>query len=516
MVRMDKKTIEPGQSRLVENTVSLTVSGIFSVVFTLTQLGLLSRFMGGEEFGLFIALRGLHILLATLILLGLPQVLMRFIPSYQGRGMRKKAYLLFLTSTGIVLFLGALLYSSADLWKGWIPSRLTESLISRDIIFWLTLASITLGLKLLLYGAFKGLRVMSAQMVLELSCLGLFTAYIFFTRNSLSAVSLFRALFVINFLVCLTGFPFYISLSKRLIGKEIIKKDNIILPKLFPYWGNCLLLSLVALAFTDIDRFAMSSMLPVAMISVFHIASRINMFLKRFLGFPIIALQPEVTRIYEEGRWGEFKRKIVLFTKGTFVASLLMVAIVAITGRDVILLIAGAGYGDAYTILLILLPTVPVAAFIAPLLVTMKGLHYIKWALLCDLIWMIVYFGGFPIFVSLLGLKGMAVAQLAASIAQMLSAVLIARKKGFYGGIGKGVIRVIVIVAIIIPAGISAATLWGLWVSLLSIAVFPFLCRFVFGQSGLFKPDDVEQIFSLIKFRWGKRIAGWFFQSEIV
>ena len=510
MVEMDKESLGLGRSRLVENTLSLVVSGIFSVVLTLTQLGILSRFLEGEIFGLFIALRGFHILLATLILVGLPQVLMRFLPSYQGRGLRKKASFLFLASTGIVLLLGAFLYAGSDLWKEWIPERLEELLVSEDIIFWLTLASVSLALKLLLYGGFKGLRIMSAQMVLELSYLGLFTVYIFFTRNSLGIVPLFRALFVLNSLVCLVGYPAYFRLSKRLIGEKEIEREIVVSPSFSSYWGNCVILSFVALAFTDIDRFLMSSMLPVAMISVFHIGSRINILLKRFLGFPLLALQPEVTRIYEEGRWEELKEKLLIFTKGNFVASLLLITVVAVTGSDIIMLISGAGYERAYIVLLILLPTVSIAAFIAPLLVTMRGLHYIKWALLCDLVWMIVYFGGFPFFVSHLGLKGMAIAQLIASLAQMICAVLIAKKNGFYGGLGKRVYRVILIISAIIPVGILAANLWGFWVSILSFAVFPFFCRFVFGKFGLFDPLETEQILNLIKFRQGRRIAGWF------
>ncbi|MCD6378828.1 oligosaccharide flippase family protein [bacterium] len=507
---MDKEPLGFGRSRLVENTVSLVISGIFGVVLTLTQLSILSRFLEGEIFGLFIALRGFNVLLATLILMGLPQVLMRFLPSYQGREQRRKALSLFLTSIGVVLFLGGFLYAGSGMWREWIPDRLSELFISDDIIFWITLASISLAFKLLLYGGFKGLRVMSAQMILELSSLVLFTGYIFFTRNSLAVIPLFRALFVINSLVCLSGYPAYFRLSKRLIGEREISRGNIILPSFLSYWVNCVILGLVALAFTDIDRFVMSSMLPVATISVFHIGSRINVLVKRFLGFPILALQPEVTRIYEEGRWGELKGKILLFTKGTFVASLLLIAVVAVTGRDIIMLISGAGYEKAYIVLLILLPTVPIAAFIAPLLVTMKGLHYIKWALLCDLIWMIIYFGGFPFFVSYLGLPGMAIAQLFASLIQMIGAVLIARKKGFYGGLGNHVFRAILIVVVITPVGILAANIWGLWVSVLSFAVFPFLCRFVFRKIGLFEPSDVEQILDLIKFRHGKRIAGWF------
>ena len=121
-----------------------------------------------------------------------------------------------------------------------------------------------------------------------------------------------------------------------------------------------------ALAFTDVDRFVMSSVLPMAAISLFHVASRVDALLKRFLALPVLAAQPEITRVYEEGRWTDIASRITLFTKGMVVAALFCTALFAVIGRDIIVLLSGGAYAAAYRVFLVLLPTVPVAAVVLP------------------------------------------------------------------------------------------------------------------------------------------------------
>lgn len=513
MVAMGEKAIKRGNSRLVENTIALALAGLFSLVFTLIQLGTLSRFLNESVFGAFIALRGFHLLLATILLVGLPQVLVRFLPSYKERGDSRKALLLFTGSAVIVIALGVLFYTLSGVWSGWMPGGLKNHLGEGEVIMWIALSSISLALKLLLYGGFNGLRLMRLQTVLELVYLGLFTLYILLLRNTLGIMPLFKAIFWLNLFVCAVGYPVYFVISGRMIEERTRRPAETVIPSLGSYWGFCLLLSLVALAFTDLDRFLMSSMLPVAAISLFHVASRVNFLIKRFLGFPIIALQPEITRVYEEGRWDELKDRIRLFTRVTFIASLLFASIAAITGRHVITVISGAGYSQAYRVLLVLLPTVPVAAFIAPLLVTMKGLHYIKWAFLCDLAWMVVYFGSFPLFVDLLGITGMAVAQLLGSAAQMSMAVKLSKREGFYGGLGVGVYKVLILLAVTVPVGILFTNFGGIWASGASILLFPFICRVTFGKLGLFDREEVSRIMDMIDIEAGRKIAGWFLMA---
>ncbi len=511
---MAAKALVNGRSKIVENTVSLTVSGAAGLIFTVIQLGVLSRSLSEDYFGLFVALRGFSLLVSAVMLVGLPQVLIRYLPSYQSRGIQWRALFLFVVSTFAVLALGLILYIGIDLWRGWIPESLS-SLFMGTVTPWILLASVTLALKLLLYGGFSGLREMRMQMFLEPLYLCAFTLYIFVNRSDLTVLRLFQIIFLFNGIVFCFGLPIFIFLARRLIGEEESeRRDRVVMPSFFPYWSGAIVLSFVALAFTDVDRFVMSSVLPVSAISIFHVASRINGLLKRFLGMPVVAAQPEITRVYEQGRGGELAGKISLFTKGIFVASILSAGLVAVIGRDVIAILSGPLYRDAYHILLVLLPTVPISAIVAPLVVTMRSLHFMHWAVLCDFVWMAGYFGTFSFFVSLWGVVGMGVAQAAATVIQMVVAIALARREGFYGGFAPRLAKVLIVVVVAVPFGLVITWRLGMAASIACIVLFPVACKFVVRALGLFDDGEKRQIVGLVPGRPGRRLATWLLSME--
>jgi len=345
------------RSKIAENTIFLTLSGGASVVFTLVQLAILSRFLGGDDFGLFVTLRGFSLLLGTVILLGLPQVLVRFLPTFEARNDPGRTVLVFFVSTAVVIALGVGLCFTSRFWMRLMPAGLHDLVTAPGLVAYLALSSVTLALKMLLFGGFNGLREMRMQMLLELVYLAFFTAYMIVERERLSVDMLFAAMFVINGGVFAAGVPVFVRLARRLAVSGPPSGEGVIVPNLFAYWGGSISLSIVALAFTDVDRFVMSSVLPMAAISLFHVASRVDVLLKRFLGLPIIAAQPEITRIYEEGRWKDIAGRIGLFTKGTVVAALFCSVLFAVIGRDVIVVLSGSTYAASYRILLILLPS---------------------------------------------------------------------------------------------------------------------------------------------------------------
>lgn len=511
---MAEKALVNDKSKIAENTVSLVVSGAAGLVFTVIQLGMLSRSLTEEHFGLFVALRGFSLLLSTIVLFGAPQVLIRYLPSYQSRGKQWRALFLFGVSTCTVLALGAILYAGRDLWRGWIPEGL-GSLLPGTIILWMLLASITLALKLLLYGGFSGLREMRMQMFLEPLYLCALTVYIFIARDTLTVRRLFQVIFLFNGIVFCVGLPVFIVLVHRLIGAGGAGgRAGVVTPAFVPYWGGAIALSFVALAFTDVDRFVMSSVLPVSAISLFHVASRINGLLKRFLGMPVIAAQPEITRVHEQGRGGELTGKIGLFTKGIFTASILSAALVAVVGDDLLGVLSGPAYRDAYRILLVLLPTVPIAGVAAPLLITMRSLHFMHWAVLCDFIWMAGYFGTFPLFVSWWGVVGMGVAQIAATVIQLIVAVSLARREGFYGGFAPSLLRLLIVVAVAVPIGMLITWRLGTAASIACIVLFPLACKVVVQAIRVFAEGEKRQIVGLVPGRPGRRLGAWLLSME--
>ena len=516
MARVAEETVERGESRIAENTVALAVAGALQMIFTLVQLGVLSRNLGGERFGLYVALRGFSLLLTTAILVGFPQVLIRYLPSFQRRGRRGSATGWFFLFSSTVIILGTVLLTSAPRWTGIMPDSLFASDLSGDTVRWMILASVALGLKLVLYGGFSGLREMRMQMIFELAFQILFTVLILLWHSRLDVALLFKALFALNALVWAAGVPVYMVIVRKSFfrGEESAAK-GIVLPSPAGYWGSALALSYAALAFSDVDRFLMSSLLPVAAISVYHVASRINQLIKRFLGFPVVALQPELTRIYEEGRWDDLSGWIGLFTKASVIVALTLVAVAAATGGEMISLISGSEYPGAYMLLLVLLPTVPAAAFIAPLTATMRALHYMKWAVVCDLSWMVVYFAGLFILVPRAGLIGTAMAQLAASAVQVAVAVFLARREGLYPKTGgMAMLRSLAVSSLFAGAGAAACAVWGLPAAAACILLAPFLLRFAARKLSLFEPGEARTLVEMLHGRPGSGLVRWALSLE--
>jgi O-antigen/teichoic acid export membrane protein len=504
-----RKERQVTRSKIAENTIFLTASGVASVLFTLVQLSVLSRFLSENDFGLFVTLRGFSLLLGTVILLGLPQVLVRFFPTFEARRDRGRALAIFFFSSAVVIVLGTGLYFTSGLWERIMPAGLRGLVTSGALLGWLALSSATLALKMLLYGGFTGFREMRLQMIFEVVYLAAFTSYMVVVRDRLTVELLFTAMFVLNLVVFAAGIPALVSRSRRSAFGAGAAPDGVVVPNLFSYWAGSFCLSIVALAFTDVDRFVMSSVLPMAAISLFHVASRVDVLLKRFLGLPILAAQPEITRVYEEGRWDDIAGRIGLFTKGLVAAALVCTAFFAVIGRDVIVLLSGKTYADSYRILLILLPTVPLAAVSAPLMATMRSLHFMKWAVACDFLWMAGYFGTFFLFVRAMGVEGMAVAQVLASIVQMTAAVLLARRGGFFGGIGARTGRLFVAVVAVAACGMFATWRVHLYASIVFIAAAPFIARVLIARLRIFEPDEKTQIVDLVKIDAGRRLAAW-------
>ncbi len=498
------------RSKIAENTIFLTVGGAASVVFTLVQLSILSRSMSENDFGLFVALRGFSLLLGTVMLVGLPQVLVRFLPSYQARCAPRRALAVFFASTAVVIVIGALLYATSGAWEGIIPARMRGLMPSSAVMPWLVLSSITLALKLLLYGGFNGLREMKFQTVFECGFLAVFTAYIISARSRLEVGPLFEVMFIANGVLFLAGIPVYARHVSRLMRGEVQTAScEVVLPSLATYWVGSIALSVVALAFSDVDRFVMSSVLPMAAVSLFHVASRVDVLIKRFLGLPILAAQPEITRVYEEGRWGDIAGRIGLFTKGLLIAALFCVSLFAVIGKAVIVVLSGKAYADSYPIVLILLPTVPLAAVAAPLLATMRSLHFMRWAVLCDFLWMVVYFGTFFLFVSVVGVKGMAVAQLIASAVQTSAAIVLARREKFFGGVGSGLGKPFVVLVLLTAAGMLVTRQWGVYASAVCLMLAPFAAKLIIKRLGVFEPGETSQILGLVTVPAGRRVLAW-------
>jgi O-antigen/teichoic acid export membrane protein len=412
----------PAASRFVGNTASLAAATVIATLLMLAQMKLLAAHLSLATFGLFASLRGLSLLVSIVAANGFPQVLVRYLPEHAARGARgaaRRAGAIAVGSTAAACV--ALLAGVAALRH--VLFRDLEPTADAALLGWFGLTTLAVALKLVLYGGFNGLRRFGSQTVLETAALAAQVAWMALERDSLTITRLFQITGVTSMLAVLVGLPWF---ALRLRTEVEARAQAGATGSWVRYWAGAVGLSAVALAFTDVDRWVLSHVLALESLSMFHVASRIMRLANRFLAVPVLAFQPEVTRVSAEGR----AEAVALSTRAFFKASVLLAvfgaAAIVVYSRGLILLAANDAYLGARTTLWLLAASIPLSAMAAPLTAVMKAMDAVRGALYCDLAWAGVYVTLLLVLTSRIGLEGTGVAQVSASAVQLALAIRLA------------------------------------------------------------------------------------------
>ena len=416
------RTRPGGASRFVGNTVALTASTVIATVLTLGQMKLLAAHLTLTVFGLFASLRGLSLLVSMIAANGFPQVLVRFLPEHAARGARGAALrisALAILSTGLAC--GALLLAVAAMRQRFF--RDVAGGPDAALLVWFSLTTLAVALKLVLYGGFNGLRRFGSQTVLETVALALQVAWMAVERDSLTITRLFQITGVTSMLTALVAVPWF---GVRLRAEVEPRAATGAGGSWARYWPAAAGLSVVALAFTDVDRWVLSNVLALESLSMFHVASRIARLANRFLALPVLAFQPEITRVAAQGRDDVVALSTRAFFKASVLLSVFACVAIVVYSRALILVAANPAYLGAQTTLWLLAASIPLSAMSAPLTGVMKALDAVRAALYCDLAWAGVYVVLLLGLVPRIGLEGTGVAQLAACAVQLVVAIRLA------------------------------------------------------------------------------------------
>jgi O-antigen/teichoic acid export membrane protein len=421
-----------GDSRFVFNAAALGTSTVVTTVLTLVQVKVLAVFLSPDMFGLFAALRGFSLLIALVATNGLPQLLVRFLPYHESRGHLTSA----ITLSG-ACFLGPLFLLSVfvfvvehgrSLFFGFVPA----DALNAGLLLWFYATTLGLALKFALYGGLNGLRRLSVQVILEMISLGVQVGWIFMWRNRLDLTALFMIMGAVSLATCAAGIPWYfIRLAKDTApatGEQRADRSDVLPAVEYRrYWYGATGLSLVAIAFTDVDRYLLSQVLTLELLSLFHIGSRILRFANRFLSVPVLAFQPEVTRCAAEGRGGAIEASTRVFIKVNIALSVFVVFVLLTAAPEVVRVVANIQYQGAVPLLMILAVSIPFSSTTAPLTAVMKAVDQVRHALYCDLSWAITYVVLLLLLGGSYGLIGAGLAHLAASLVQVSMAVSLSR-----------------------------------------------------------------------------------------
>ena len=428
---MNPTNTDRGGSRFVSNSAALAVSVVATSVVTLGQVKLLAASLDRADFGLFVALRGLSLLFSMLAANGLPQVLVRFLPVHEAWGRRHSAIRLSAVSLGITTVLCVAFVALVWLLRERFFAYESAEVLTRPFQLWFYATTMGVSLKLVLYAGLTGMRRITLQVILEVSALVIQLGWIFLARHDLTVTTLFQIIGTMSLATVLVGLPLFLFCLRRDVGDHAgAEAAPSAAPSYRGYWGWSAGLSLVALAFTDVDRYLLSGVLTLEMLSLFHIGSRLMRMTNRFLGVPVLAFQPEVSRLDAEGKDGRVRQLTDLFMKFNAVISVFAALCVASFALELIVIVANREYTGALAVLIVLLASMPLTALTAPLTTVMKARDQVRHALYCDLAWALTYVVSLVVLGRMYGLIGVGLAQVIASLVQLGAAVRFSRLLG--------------------------------------------------------------------------------------
>ncbi len=546
------------RSRFVGNTAALGVSTLVTAAITLLQVKVLAATLPQEGFGLFAALRGLALFLGMLAANGLPAVLVRYLPEHEARGERARAAVLAAATMALALVAAAVVLVLVDrvdvgVFRDVPDDALTPGL---RLAFAATTAAVTV--KFVLFGGFNGLRRLGAQTVLETGGLAAQVTWIVLARDRLGIEMLFRIMATVTTAVCAVGLPWFAwRLARDAAGERAGTDRDRARPRVdgvapasppgsiapgsdaaggdpsgtagsspggatggpaspptasarawLAYWGGASLLTLVAIAYSDLDRFLLSRLLLLEVLSLFHVAGRVVRLLDRFLAVPVLAFQPEVTRLDAENRRDAADAALRVFVRFNAAVAAFVGAAAGIWAADVLRLVSTRAYADGAVLVAVMATAVPLAAVTAPLTSMMRARDAIGRAVRCDAVWTTTYFGVMLLAVPWLGVLGAALAHVAARAAQLGAAVAGSTVPVRPAHVARSGLRLVAVVAlafgpVVVLRAVAGASPWTLaWVPAAA-----FLYRLGLRRLRLLRRRDCEVVAGVLSRRGMQRSA---------
>lgn len=426
------------RARFIPNTVALAVYAVAGTLLTLIQVKLLSNYLSREAFGLFASFRGLALLVATLAANGIPALLVRFLPAHEAGRERRRALGLMAVSLAATLVLLSIALFAVHALRGRLFAFAPSAYLTPRFFFWFCVMTAGISLKLVVYGGLNGLRRLVHQVVIELLSLTAVLAWVYLARRTLDIELLFEIFGLVSMGTLLLSLPvtasFLVSLASAPSGdKRIGRREYMV------YWYGAAGLSIVAVAFTDFDRYLLSQIVVLELLALFHIGSRVMKLANRLLSVPNLAFQPEITRLHEQGMADRVELSTRVLIKFNTAVSVLLLGMILLFAREIVLVVASPAYLGAVPLLILLSSSLPLSTMTAPLTTVMKAIDQVRGALYCDIAWAGVYLTLLFLFGARYGIMGVGIAHICACLAQLLLSLSISRLRlgaGFILGLG--------------------------------------------------------------------------------
>ncbi|MDI6807392.1 MAG: oligosaccharide flippase family protein [Candidatus Eisenbacteria bacterium] len=411
--------------RVAGNTLALFASHFSTLFFTLIQAKIIAVWLGPIGFGIYASSVAAGAIFGALMELGLPFVLLRFIPLFEARGEREKSRDLVRFSLILSSFMAVVLIIPLIAFGGRLSSLFHESPLGLKIIL-LASTYVAFGvLRAIIYGAFNGLSRMTFPFVFEILFQGLVTLWIFVIRNRLDVMALFKVFITIGAIVVIVSLATLWLLFFRRKGERKLTMLGAA-SEVSSFWKGACLMTFIGLGLENSDRLVVGGFMSFQAVSLLHVASRIMYFFKKLLFLPLLAVSPEITRKWEKGN-REIRADLTLLMKIEFLLGFLVLCFVVLGNRALVLLVTSKEFQGSEPLLLFMAFLVPLACLYSSVTTTLRATGRIGLSVGSDLAWYVIYLFSGVLLIGRLGLWGMMISQAFASICILFLNIRFAR-----------------------------------------------------------------------------------------
>jgi O-antigen/teichoic acid export membrane protein len=405
-------------SRIRANTLALATSFFATAFFAFVQIKILTVYLDQGSVGVWSALVAVGALLATLSELGLPYVLVRYGAKYDAEGRLARLSLLWrfalkVYSVGVVGVILLLLAVGPFLAQFLGGSRIDRSLL---ILGYLAVASGSL--RAFNNASFRGLRWMKIIAVTEIAYSVSVTGVLFVLHRHLTVSIALTVGLVVSLFWAGVGVVFlYRQLGKVLAAARPGVLEGRVLPEVKAYWHGAIATGIFLVAIEQLDKPILASLVTFRELAIFHIASRLALFARRFLYVPFQVMNPEVTHKWESGKREELRRDMELFTKLALGLGISLAMFLAVFARPLLLLVSTREFLSGAPVLWTFTAVLPLLCLYQPLVMFLRATGKVWHAFIGDASWLGLYLGIGSLLVGRFGLPGFVSGQIVAALA---------------------------------------------------------------------------------------------------
>lgn len=401
--------------RIIRNTFFLYVSLIGGFVLNFIQLKILCSVMTPDILGKFFTVSSFGQILSGILLLGVPFLLVRFLPKFYAQGNQKNMSSLLTFSMVLYVIVSLAVYAFLYFFGSKLGMVVYKDIIISKYLAFGFLVFFVVTYFSIIFTTFNGLRKMHYSAGLNLLYLSILTFLLFVFQKKLT-IFLVLKIYVLS------------VLPSIIIGVVLLRREfgsmqwfnRKLFKEIASYWKYAIGIGFLFPLFFHLDKLTIAYFLTSNFVALFAVASKINLWARTILSIPLEALVPEISYSWEKDAKEVLGKGLGLVIKVLFLLGAALATTILIGGRNIILMLSTPEYLRMFLPLTILAFSLPLMSLYTPITTAMRATGKIVFYLISDITWIASYFILMVLFIQRFQLTGVAFAFLGATVITLI------------------------------------------------------------------------------------------------